>query len=106
MGEPCGDLDLAEKTLRSDDRGEVWTQHLEGHAPTVFYVMREKHGRHAAFTERTLDGVAAGKGGLEAAQYFRHRFKDDGGGTIPRASFPTTLTISISKIYFAPRSIV
>ena len=61
-----GDLDLAKKPIRPEDRRQLGPQHLDRHRAVVFQVVRYIDRRHAAASELPLDGVAAGKGGVEA----------------------------------------
>ena len=56
-----GDLDLGEKPLYAEHCTELRLEHLERDVALVLDVVSEVDGRHAAFSELTLDGVAAGE---------------------------------------------
>ena len=56
-----GRLDLGEKPLAAQRRGEIGVEHLDRDAAIVLHVVREVHGRHAAATELALDAVAIGE---------------------------------------------
>src|ERR1019366_8213888 len=69
-----GGLDLHYKALGAKHRRQLRLQHLERDVAIVLQVVREVHRRHPAGAEFALDGVAAGKRGIEAFRYRRHRF--------------------------------
>ena len=55
------DLDLGEEAIHAEHRAELGLEHLERDLALVLDVLREVDGRHAAFAELALDGVAAGE---------------------------------------------
>ena len=67
-----GRLDLAEKPLGAEHRGELGMQHLDGDLTPVPEVVREIHGRHAAGAELPLDAIAVGEGGAQARELAIH----------------------------------
>ena len=60
-----GGLDLLQKPLGADDRGELGAKHLDGDLAIVPLILGQVHRRHATGTECPLDRVAIGEGGLE-----------------------------------------
>ena len=52
-------LDLGQEALGTDHRGQFGLQDLEGHFAVVLDILGQVDGRHAAFAELTLNGVAA-----------------------------------------------
>jgi hypothetical protein len=50
------DLDLAEESLRPNDRRQIGSEHLHRDQAVVLQVLRQGHGGHPAGTELTLDG--------------------------------------------------
>jgi len=66
MVEAGGDLDLTQKPIGPEHRRQLGPQHLDRHLALVFQIVREIDRRHAAASELSLDGVAAGEGGVEA----------------------------------------
>ena len=65
MGEPSGDLDLAQEALGADGGSELGAQDLERDGPIVPEVAGEIDGGHAAASELALDAVAIGQGGRQ-----------------------------------------
>ena len=61
-------LDLAEKALRAERRGELGVQHLERDGPVMLEVLGKVDRSHPAAAELALERVAAGQGGLEAIE--------------------------------------
>mgnify|MGYP003471267922 CR=1 FL=1 len=61
-----GGLDLGEKPLGADDRGQLGPQHFHRHLAVVLQVLRQVDGGHPALAELALEAVAVGKGGGEA----------------------------------------
>ena len=72
MSQPSRDLDLADKPLGAERRGEFGPQHLHGHFAFVLEVLGKVDRGHAARTEFFLDDVAVGKGGFETVEGIRH----------------------------------
>jgi len=66
MLEVGGDLDLAEKPLLAERGGQFGAQDFYRDLAVVLQVLGKVDGGHPAGTELALDGVAVGKGGLEA----------------------------------------
>ena len=58
-------LDLGEKAFGADDRCQFGLQHLERHTPVVLQILGQVDGRHASFTELSLDAVTTCEGGIE-----------------------------------------
>ncbi len=67
-----GDLDLVEKPLSPNDRGQLRPQHLERHLAVVLHIMGLEHDGHAPLAQLTLDAIAVGDGGREAFGDFGH----------------------------------
>ena len=55
-----GDVDFADKALRSHGRGNVGTQHLERDQAAVLHILGEKDRRHRPVAQLPLDGVPPG----------------------------------------------
>ena len=72
MAEPGSDLDLAQKALVTEGRGQLGPQHLEGDPAVVPDVVREVHRRHAPGADLALDRVAAGQGRRQGARHVIH----------------------------------
>ncbi len=68
MIEPGDDLDLAIEPLWSERRGELGSEHLDGHLAAVLQIIGEVDRRHSPATQLALDGVTAGEGDAEAGQ--------------------------------------
>ena len=69
-----GGLDLAQKALGADDRGELWLQHLDRDLAIVLEVVGEIDRRHAAGPKFALDAVVVGERGGEAGEGVGHCF--------------------------------
>ena len=69
MTEVRGHLDLAEKPIGAERRGQARVQHLEGHRPPVSQVAREINRGHAPTAERSLDRIAVRQLALEPAEW-------------------------------------
>src|ERR1019366_10763861 len=74
MTEFRGELDLAEKSVAAERLCELRFQDLECDVAIVLQVVREVDRRHAAGAELALDGVSAGKSGVEAVRLRAHFF--------------------------------
>ena len=61
MSELRRDADLAQEPLGAERRGDLGAQDFDGDLATVFFFFGQVHGRHAAATQLTLDGVAIGE---------------------------------------------
>jgi len=59
------DLDLAEESLKAEDRGKLGPEDLEGHAALVLQVLGEIDRGHAAAPQLAAERVAVGEGRLE-----------------------------------------
>src|SRR5438132_12985062 len=59
MVEPGADMDLLEKSLGAEHRGEIRAQHLEGHVAIVLQVPGEIDRGHPAGAELALDRITA-----------------------------------------------
>ena len=57
--------DLPDEAFGADHRGQLGPQHLDRHLAAVLQVFGQIHGRHAAFAQLPLDGVAVTQGRLE-----------------------------------------
>src|SRR2546426_622228 len=68
MGEPSGDLDLAQEALGPDGGAKLGAQDLERNGPVVAKVVGEIDRRHSPAAEFALDRVTPGEGDLKAAQ--------------------------------------
>src|SRR5439155_17904769 len=75
MGEPGGDLDLAQEASRPERRCQFRTEDFEGDLPAVFAIVGKVNGRHAPTTELPSDRVALGKSDLKAVCWTAHRRK-------------------------------
>src|SRR5205823_7851536 len=73
MGEPGGDLDLAQEASRPQRRGQLRTEDFEGDPPAVFTIVGQIDGGHAAVAELSGDRVALGKSDLKAVCRIAHR---------------------------------
>ncbi len=73
-----GELDLGEKALGPDDRGQLRPQQLEGDPAVVPEVMGQIHRGHAAGTDFTLEPVAFGEGRLQPGDELGHFRLDEG----------------------------
>src|SRR6185503_14044539 len=60
MGEPGGDLYLAQEAFRTEARSQLWAEQFEGHGPAVFHVFSQVHGRHAAVADLSFDRITPG----------------------------------------------
>ncbi len=67
-----GGLDLPQKPLGPDHRGELGLEQLEGHPPIVPDVLGQVHRRHPTRAELALDAVAVGQGRHQAGRDVRH----------------------------------
>jgi hypothetical protein len=72
MLEIGGELDLSQKSLGTDDRGELRPQQLERDPPVVPEVLGQVDGRHAAGADLAFDPVAVRQGPLQAAEDLGH----------------------------------
>ena len=61
-------LDLGEKAVRADHRGELGPEHLDGHPAVVAQVVTEVDRGHAALAQLPLQAVAVGQGSGEAVE--------------------------------------
>ena len=66
------DVDLAQKSIRADRRGELRVQNLQRDVPMVFHVVGEIDRRHAAAADLALDAIASGQRALETAEGVVH----------------------------------
>src|SRR5438445_12794914 len=73
MAKAGGELDFAQKSVGTERRGELGSQHLDRDRPVVLQVLREVYGSHAATTELPVDVVATGEGGAEAVEVAQAR---------------------------------
>ena len=65
MRELCGELDLAEKSIAAERRGEIGMQGFERYVSTMSEVVCQVDGRHAAGPELSFDAIATGERGRE-----------------------------------------
>src|SRR2546425_12841488 len=72
MGEPSGDLDLAQEALGPDGGSKLGAQDLERHGPVMAKVVGEIDRRHSPAAEFALDRVTPGEGDLKAGQLVWH----------------------------------
>ncbi len=79
MGEPGGDLDLAEEAFRPEARSQLGAEHFERHRPAVFHILCQVDSRHAAAAELSCDRIAPGQACLEAVQQSVHSARYGGG---------------------------
>src|SRR3972149_7073407 len=63
-----GDRDLAQKPIGPEGRGHLGPENLDRDLAVVLQVVGEIDRRHPATSELSLDGVAAGEGGVEALE--------------------------------------
>ena len=63
-----GDADFPEEAVAPDGRCQFGPQDLDGHPSLVLQVLRQVHDGHAPAPELALESVAAGQGGLRAAE--------------------------------------
>src|SRR5690242_5438741 len=80
MGEPGGDLDLAQEPIGPQARGQVWAEYLESDRPAVFQVLRQIDGRHAPAADLAFDPIALCERDLEVAEQTAHTAQRYGGG--------------------------
>src|SRR6266508_5765196 len=73
MIQPCSELDLPQKPIGAEGRGELGVKHLERNDAVVLDVLREVHGRHAAATELAIHRVRVRKCGAELFSRQTHR---------------------------------
>ncbi len=67
-----GGLDLGEEPLGPNDSSQLGLQNLQRDLPLVLQVIRQVDRRHAALAQLALDGVAAGKGGIQTSDGVGH----------------------------------
>src|SRR2546427_1078755 len=72
MGEPSGDLDLAQEALGPDGGSKLRAQDLERNGPVMANVVGEIDRRHSPAAEFALDRVTPGEGDLKAGQLVCH----------------------------------
>src|SRR5256712_13509258 len=72
MGEPSGDLDLAQEALGPDGGSKLRAQALERNGPVMANVVGEIDRRHSPAAEFALDRVTPGEGDLKAGQLVCH----------------------------------
>ena len=65
---PARDFDLLEKPLRTERRGELGLQHLDGDLAMVLQVLGEIDRRHSPAAKLALDRVAVGEGSLQTCE--------------------------------------
>src|SRR2546426_1153757 len=80
MGEPGGDVDLAQEPVLPQGRAEVRAEHFEGDQTAVLQVLRQIHGRHAPAAEFPVDRIPLGQCDLEPAWHTAHTTQRYGGG--------------------------
>jgi hypothetical protein len=73
MGEPSGELDLAEEAVGTEDGGQLGTEDLETDGTMVFEVGGQIDRGHAAAAEFPLDPVAVRESGGQALEVRAHR---------------------------------
>jgi hypothetical protein len=66
--EPRGELDLTEKPVSAEHRGQLRAQDFEGDVPVKLEVVCEVDGGHAALTQLTVEAVAIGERNPERVQ--------------------------------------
>ena len=59
-------LDLSQESLRTDNRSQLWLEHLERDLTLVLEVVCEVYRSHPALTDLALDAVAAFEGCVQA----------------------------------------
>ena len=74
------DPDLPKEPLAAHGRRQLRVEHFNRHAPPMFPVFGQVHGRHPAAPERGLDGIAIGQRVLQAVE----NGHVDGAGVGPR----------------------
>ncbi len=72
MGEPGGQLDLAEEPVGADLGGDLRPQDLEGDAPVVPQVLGEEDDGHAPLAELALDRVTTRQAVVQALFQVTH----------------------------------
>ena len=72
MREPCRDLDLADKPLGAERRGEFRPQDFHRHLAMVLQILGKVDRGHPARADLFLDGVAVGEGGFETVEEIWH----------------------------------
>ena len=85
MLQPGGGLDLAQKPLGAERRGELGVEDLDRHRSVVLQVLRQKHRRHAPTTQLPLDRVAVSEGLTEGVEQIGHGMW---GPSLQRATAP------------------
>jgi hypothetical protein len=73
MGEPSGELDLAEEAVGTEDGGQLGPKDLEGDRAVVLEVLGEIDRGHAAAAQLALERVAIGEGRGQAVEVRAHR---------------------------------
>ncbi len=73
-----GGLDLLQKPLGPDQRGDIGPEHLDRDFAIVAKVVGQVDGGHASGTQLALQGVAVGQGDPETFQWRGHCLKDRG----------------------------
>ena len=72
MVEVCRDLNLTQKTLGSQRRGQFGPQDLHSDLAVVLEVLGQVDRGHATTANLLLDGVAVCEGGLETVEKVWH----------------------------------
>src|SRR4051812_2806628 len=72
MMQPRRNLDLSQKPLGPNGRGEFGAQHLHRHPTAVLQVFREVHGGHSSLAQLANDAVAVGEDGGEKVHCLVH----------------------------------
>jgi hypothetical protein len=75
MGQPGGDLDLAQEPAAAESGGQVGPQHLDGTLASVADVVGQADQRHAAGAGLAFDDLAVGEGRPEAKSDVVHPVK-------------------------------
>jgi len=57
-----GDLDLTQKPLGTEGRGELRVQDFDRHGSVMFPVLRQEDRRHSSTAQLPLDRVAVSEG--------------------------------------------
>ena len=57
MIEPGRELDLAQKAIGAERRGELGVKNLEGYDAIVLHVLGEVDGGHPAFAQLSVDRI-------------------------------------------------
>src|SRR5688572_24793389 len=100
MRELCDRLDLAQKAIRAERLGELWSQDLDRHAAAMSEVLGQIHDRHPAATKLALESIAVANGLLDAALqivHYRPRWWADGVQDGARAENPRGLGDSVPQ---------